>query len=511
MLSNHPNLLGRGAVTPAGSTGVVGGPSSSTDNALVRFDGTTGKVIQSGVVTEADYTGTLTGATDQATTSAAGSAFTNQPANDGIEVLSASAADTTQTVTIIGTTNGTDTVVVETVTLTGTTPVSTVKTDWGVVLAVKKSAATTGTVTVREASADLTITAGLTSAVLSVGVNTVTNTAAFNRAVSMVGSGATTKQIGVGGTNTAGTTIYDSKALNGTTAVTGNSSFLTVTEIYTGDLEATRTVALTTNGGWVLTGGGGGTLTFNTLSTGIAINGALAFASGSTSAFGWSMGSDIFGYRFGTAGFRLESTGGSARQIDFDQLNTTSPRINSQGNLVLGSANAASIVLTTNAGTTAASFDSSQNTTLVGGIISYKGVTTAGWGVPAIQANGAIAATTNARSAAVATYTVGAADGTFVVSGNVNVTTSTTHSFSLDCSYTDENNVARVLVMPMAQLAGSFVATGLITNVTGAGPYESASMTIRCKAATSITIRPSAGGTYTTCTYDTYANIQQVG
>lgn len=39
--------------TPAG-TGDVTGPGSSTDNALVRFDGTTGKIIQNGVTTEDD-------------------------------------------------------------------------------------------------------------------------------------------------------------------------------------------------------------------------------------------------------------------------------------------------------------------------------------------------------------------------------------------------------------------------------------------------------------------------
>lgn len=192
-----------------------------------------------------------------ATTTAAGSAFTNQPANDGIEVLSAEAADTTQTVTIIGTTTGTDTVVVETVTLNGTTAVSTTKTNWGVVLALKKSAATAGTVTVREASGNATISAGLTASVLSVGVNTVASSdqAAWDRAVAIVCSGSGTKQIGLKGTDSTDTTIYDSQALTGTTAVTSNSSFRTVTEIYTGDLESNRTATVTPNNAWAFTGG----------------------------------------------------------------------------------------------------------------------------------------------------------------------------------------------------------------------------------------------------------------
>lgn len=255
MLSNHPNLLGRGPTASSLAIGDVDGPSSSTDNALARFDGTTGKAIQNGVVTEDDYTGLLTGPINQSTTTAVGSAFTNQPTNDGVEILSASAADTTQTVTIIGTTTGTDTVVVETVTLTGTTPVSTVKVDWGVVLAVKKSVATAGTVTVRKATGDATITAGLTAAVLSVGVTTVTNTAMYNRVLQMVADGATTKQLGFQGTNTAGTVIYDSQALTGATVEVSNSSFTTLTEIYRGDLEVARTVTVYANSIWSLVGG----------------------------------------------------------------------------------------------------------------------------------------------------------------------------------------------------------------------------------------------------------------
>ena len=48
----------RGDATWATPTGDVVGPGSSTDNALARFDGTTGKLIQNGVITE-DDTGNL--------------------------------------------------------------------------------------------------------------------------------------------------------------------------------------------------------------------------------------------------------------------------------------------------------------------------------------------------------------------------------------------------------------------------------------------------------------------
>lgn len=258
-LANHCNLLGRAPTASSLQIGNVDGPANgiSTDNALARWDGTTGRAIQNGIVTEADDTGTLTGPTYLATTTAIGSAFTNQPSNDIVEVLSANVGDTTQTVTIIGTTTATNTIVVETVTLNGTTAVPTVKTNWGVIVAVKKSAATLGTITVRKKTGAATITAGMTAAVLSVGVNTVSaaNQAAYNRTLSTVSDGATTKQIGFKGTDNTDAVIYDSIPLTGATAVLSNSSFRTVTEIYTGDVEAARTETVTTTGSWVLTAG----------------------------------------------------------------------------------------------------------------------------------------------------------------------------------------------------------------------------------------------------------------
>jgi hypothetical protein len=126
-------------------------------------------------------------------------------------------------------------------------------------------------------------------------------------------------------------------------------------------------------------------------------------------------------------------------------------------------------------------------------------------------ANGNVVAATDTGTASIATYTVGAADGTFEVSANCLVTTATTHSFSLDVTYTDESNVARTLILPVAQLAGTFITGGLITNITGAGPYEASVMTIRAKAATAITVRTAAGGTYTTVVYNARGVIKQVG
>lgn len=164
----------------------------------------------------------------------------NQPANDGIEIVSASAADVAPiTVTIIGTTHGTDTVVVEEIALDasdGTTPVSTVKTDWGLVLAVKKSGTTAGTITIREASGNATITAALTATVNSAAVSTVTDTDFGDKLAVLYAAGASTKQVGLKGTDINGNVIYDSQALAGTAPQNSNRVFSTITEIYYGDV-----------------------------------------------------------------------------------------------------------------------------------------------------------------------------------------------------------------------------------------------------------------------------------
>lgn len=360
--------------------GDVDGPSSSTDNALVRFDGTTGKIIQNGVITEDDYTGTLNGPLNNSTTTAAGSAFTNQPANDGVTIVSANAGDTTQTVTIIGTTNGSDTTVTEVIALTGTTPANSVKTNWGVILAVKKSATTLGTVTVSETSGGLTITAGLTAAVLSVGVTTVTDTAAYNRVVNAVASGATTKQIGFGGTDTSGTQIYDSQALTGATSVTSNSSFFTLTEIYSGDVEASRTVTVTSTGTLVINSGL------------LQLSGNQLITGTSTLKFGATASSTIGVSADTTAGI-LQITGPSSGTITLNCSGGTALTLNSNRSTISGVSGAANAVcfgvnggatngiyapaantlgFSTNS-TLALTLDSSQNATFAGTITKPGG------------------------------------------------------------------------------------------------------------------------------------------
>lgn len=55
------NGAGSITISATGSGGDVVGPASATDNAIVRFDGTTGKLVQNSAVTVADTTGDITG------------------------------------------------------------------------------------------------------------------------------------------------------------------------------------------------------------------------------------------------------------------------------------------------------------------------------------------------------------------------------------------------------------------------------------------------------------------
>ena len=135
----------------------------------------------------------------------------------------------------------------------------------------------------------------------------------------------------------------------------------------------------------------------------------------------------------------------------------------------------------------------------------YNNVSTAGWGVPAIYGSGRSTAQT-AAVASISTYTVGAADGSFEVSANMNVTASTALATTLTCTYTDESNTSRTMVFPVVQLTGTFVAAGAIT---ATGAWETPVMHIRCKAATTITIGTTAG-TFTGVTYTAEGIIKQM-
>lgn len=140
--------------------------------------------------------------------------------------------------------------------------------------------------------------------------------------------------------------------------------------------------------------------------------------------------------------------------------------------------------------------------TINGSVINYANINTAGWGVPAIYGSGRSAAQT-ALVASVATYTVGAADGSFIVSANVNITAFAVGTFNVNCTYTDETNTAQTLKLNFSSVTGT---VGIA--LAAAGPFEGIPARIRAKAATAITITTS--GTFTSLTYNVEGDIIQV-
>lgn len=178
----------------------------------------------------------------------AGGNFGNQPANDGIEIVSSSTADITQTITLYGTLNGAaTTLVTETLTLNGTTQVDSAITNWGVLLAARLSAACAGTVTIREASGNATITT-IAPASLTAGIAAATSTNAFGLIPRHDASGASTAAICIAGKANDGTTLNVVAALNGTTEEDhGTTPFGSVTEFYIGAVASSVNVNVLTN------------------------------------------------------------------------------------------------------------------------------------------------------------------------------------------------------------------------------------------------------------------------
>lgn len=137
-------------------------------------------------------------------------------------------------------------------------------------------------------------------------------------------------------------------------------------------------------------------------------------------------------------------------------------------------------------------------------VTSYNGVATAGNGLGVVVAAPRQTAVTNA-TATLATYTVPAADSSYIITANVQVTAATTAAMTVVCTYTDETNTSRAQTIPFCQLAGTFLTS--ITNVTGTGPYEGASLHIRCKASTTIVF--TTAGTVTGITYNIQGTVIQ--
>jgi hypothetical protein len=177
-----------------------------------------------------------------------------------------------------------------------------------------------------------------------------------------------------------------------------------------------------------------------------------------------------------TGGFVVSTTLGTAAT----SVGIGGGNINAGGTLIVGGATTLTGALTQIAKTT-----------------TYNNIATAGMGVAVVVATPRQTAVTN-TTATLATYTVPATDSTYRISANVQVTAVTTAAMTVVCTYTDETNTSRAQTLPFVQLAGTFLTS--ITNVTGTGPYESATLHIRCKAGTTIVF--TTAGTVTGITYN---------
>jgi hypothetical protein len=137
-----------------------------------------------------------------------------------------------------------------------------------------------------------------------------------------------------------------------------------------------------------------------------------------------------------------------------------------------------------------------------GKITQYNALATAGNGVPSIVAYGS-AVGVSSQQTSICTFTP-AADGLFEVSFNVNITTLGSGSFTVQCTYTDENSGSNTISMIKSSVNGTVSSLN-----NAAGPSHGIPLTIRAKGGTAITIKNSST-TYTGCTYDVFAMIKQV-
>jgi len=175
-----------------------------------------------------------------------GVAFANAPATDTVDVESSSALDVTQTVTLYGV-DSADAYITETLTLTGTSAVSTASALWKAVGGILLSAACEGTVTVTENSHGATIKA-ITIGDTSAGIITIADGYTYNKKAEVKGDGATTKQVVFIYEATDGAVATGQVAtLTGATEVVLTTASYKITQWMVGDVESTVELTLATS------------------------------------------------------------------------------------------------------------------------------------------------------------------------------------------------------------------------------------------------------------------------
>lgn len=195
-----------------------------------------------GAITSTHFTAAATKAEAGLTAEMTATAPAGLPS--AIRVVSANAGDTTQTITVYGLVGAVP--YLETVTLNGTTPVLTSRTDWTTVLGVVKSAATLGTITVSDTGPN-TI-ASLTAGVLTRGMVLTTNTPVADTTLTVAIDVNAAVDVVIAGTSTTGAVVLERFDMTaGAGGVAGASTFRTITAIALGEVAGARTITVSTN------------------------------------------------------------------------------------------------------------------------------------------------------------------------------------------------------------------------------------------------------------------------
>jgi hypothetical protein len=160
---------------------------------------------------------------------------------DTVSVVSTSAADTTQVLTVYGLTVA-GAVQSETFSLNGTTPVVGTAT-WSRILGASLSAASVGTVSVT-GSTDSVRVFTIAPADLYVGFRPVDNVAGADGTVSVVADGVTTRTMLIAGLNTSGVAQLEKFVLTGATIVVGTATWREITGIVVGHVQDARTLTV---------------------------------------------------------------------------------------------------------------------------------------------------------------------------------------------------------------------------------------------------------------------------
>ncbi len=357
------------------------------------------------------------------------------------------------------------------------------------------SATGTGTLTFGQSTAGETLNiesaVHAASTVYRVNIGYNASSDSTSRTILNIGDANESSQISFlgGGAAGSGGLFFDAAPSDGIISI-GTSTSGTITFGNTSSLTrirgsgATNAITIqTASGGFTLIGGG----TNN--NTTIGSTGA----NGTTLTLGQSTGSETINIENGVPGNLKTNTVNIGAPATATGTGKTVVKVGSQ-------VNASSLTLQAGTGNLTVNAASS----LFSGIITqYNNVATAGLGVPAIYGQGRSTAQT-AAVASVATYTVGAADASFIISANANITAFVAGTFNVQATYTDETNTARTLNLNFSSLTGT-----LGIALAAAGPFEGIPAHIRAKASTAITILTA--GTFTSLTYNVEGYITQIG